>query len=404
MSSEVSWRRAYPVLVAEAHALGSVGVIRSLGRAGYPVHACSQRSDALGFLSNYAHAATVCPAYHDPGFVKWLREYVERTSIRAIIPSEGFLLGLRGSLAEFAHLLPVNTREDLLYAGLSKYNLFQSLTAGASEGDASGNLPPTLLVRPAEGLPEARDLEALGLPIYIKVDGCHGRGWREGAVYRMPTVTAACHQVAELAPSFEKFLVQGHVPGQGVGVFFLRWDDVILAEFMHRRLHEVPHTGGVSSLRESWWHQAIRDDALAKLQHMQWRGVAMMEYRWDPNSDTFCFLEMNGRFWGSIHLALYAGVDFPTLLLDTFHARPAMARAGFPMGLRCRYTFPREIEYVWSRLKDRDLRLAARLFSLVEFFLVSLDPRVYSDLLFPGDRRLYLQSIARFGNSLYTHP
>jgi len=62
------------------------------------------------------------------------------------------------------------------------------------------------------------------------------------------------------------------------------------------------------------------DDALAKIKAMKWQGVGMMEYRWDPTTDQFYFLEMNGRFWGSLHLALFAGVDFPALLLDAFHA------------------------------------------------------------------------------------
>ena len=37
------WRRDLPVLVAEAGTMGAIGVIRSLGRAGYPVHASRGR-------------------------------------------------------------------------------------------------------------------------------------------------------------------------------------------------------------------------------------------------------------------------------------------------------------------------------------------------------------------------
>ena len=152
----------------------------------------------------------------------------------------------------------------------------------------------------------------------------------------------------------------------------------------------------MSSFRESWWHATIRDDALTKLQALGWHGVAMMEYRWDKATDQFYLMEMNGRFWGSLHLALYAGVDFPLLLLDAFHGHLPLPVKEFPQGIRCRLTFPREIQYVWSRLKDSQLSYLSRLWSLVEFLQLSLDPRIYSDLFFPGDTKLYWESIKRF--------
>src|SRR4029077_449257 len=138
--------------------------------------------------------------------------------------------------------------------------------------------------------------------------GCHSRGHEGSAVYPVRSAGEALESLKGLSRTYKKILIEGHVPGRGAGVFFLHWRGRLLAEFMHLRVHEVPHTGGVSSYRRSWWHQGMRDDGLAKLQAMDWEGVAMMEYRWNPSTDDFWFLEMNGRFWGSLHLALFAGV------------------------------------------------------------------------------------------------
>ncbi len=66
MSSD--WRSDCPVLVTDAHTLGSLAVIRSLGRAGYPVHACSQQLDALGFFSTFSSKHVVYPSYSNPDF------------------------------------------------------------------------------------------------------------------------------------------------------------------------------------------------------------------------------------------------------------------------------------------------------------------------------------------------
>ena len=55
-------RGSVPVLVPQAGSLGAVGVIRSLGRAGYPVHACAESADALGLHSRWVRTARVQPA------------------------------------------------------------------------------------------------------------------------------------------------------------------------------------------------------------------------------------------------------------------------------------------------------------------------------------------------------
>jgi protein-tyrosine-phosphatase len=49
---------------------------------------------------------------------------------------------------------------------------------------------------------------------------------------------------------------------------------------------------------------------------LQWNGVAMVEFKLDPLSRKFCLMEINGRFWGSLPLAVAAGADFPSMLLD----------------------------------------------------------------------------------------
>jgi predicted ATP-grasp superfamily ATP-dependent carboligase len=390
----VSWRAQMPVMVVEAQTTGAIAVIRSLGRAGYPVHAVSHQASALGLRSRFASTRAVAPHHAEPRFCEWLASYVRANHIEAIVPSESLLLAIRPVHAELAPLLPTVSDADLLYAGMNKFDLFNRL-AGAA------HLPPTLLLPDTRALPSMSALSKLGAPLYVKSDGGHATQGEAGAVYACATADEALERIHKLAPRFSKLLVQGHVDGQGVGAFFLAWKGEVLAEFMHRRIHEVPHTGGASSLRESWFHPAIREDALQKLRAMQWEGVAMMEYRWDAESERFHFLEMNGRFWGSLHLALAAGVDFPRLLLDAFFGRSARTPADFPLGLRCRHTFPMEVEYLGSRLKDSQLSTRARLWSALEFVLLGADPRVRSDLLFAGDRGLYFEGLRRFAGEFF---
>lgn len=387
-----NWRREQPVLVPEAGTLGAIGVIRSLGRAGYPVHACARAPEALGLRSRYARRAVVCPEYDQPEFLDWLRGYVRDHGIRAIVPSEAFALAIRPAFDEFAALLPVPREAATYYAGFSKADVHHGLTEAG--GEASANLPPSLYVESSGPPVSAAELEPLGTPLFVKVDGCHSYHGQGGRVVKAESPAEAAEAVATLRAQYAKVLVQGYVPGRGVGAFFLLWDGEVLAEFGHRRLHEVPPSGGVSSLRESFRHEAMRRDALAKLRAIRWQGVGMLEYRLDEETDALRFIEFNGRFWGSLHLAMFAGVDFPRLLLDAFHGRPESAPTYRP-GVRCRDTFPQELRYVACRLRERGLGLPARAWSVLEFGLLSLDPRVHDDLFYPGDRALWLAAAGR---------
>ena len=50
----------------------------------------------------------------------------------------------------------------------------------------------------------------------------------------------------------------------------------------------------------------------ALLDAFGWCGVAMVEYKLDERTGTPYLMEVNGRFWGSLQLAIDAGVDFPS--------------------------------------------------------------------------------------------
>lgn len=381
------------VLVPQADSLGTVAVIRSLGGAGHRVHAASTRADAMGLRSRYAHRAVVSPPYQDPGYAGWVRAYVRNHRISAIVPSESFILALGSARAELLPLLPFAPEERTLLDAMSKYALLENLL-----GRGAPHLPPTLLVPDLRALPSVAELERLGQPLYVKVDASASLDGSPGTTHCARSATEARAVLLGLKDSYARAVVQGHVPGRGVGAFFLHAGGEVLAELMHRRLHEVPYTGGVSSLRETWHHAAIRDDALEKLRAARWEGVAMMEYRWDPATDRFAFVEMNARFWGSLHLALYAGVDFPRLLLDAWQGLPITPPRARP-GVRCRH-FPDELRHVWSKFRSPELGLGAKLASAAGLVALTLDPRVRSDLWYPGDTGLFWRGLAPFHAAL----
>jgi len=388
------------ILVTEAHAVGPIAAIRSLGRAGFRVHTMSQKRDALGFCSTYAFSSTMSPAYTDKEFIKWFRNYLVKQKIEVIIPSEGLLLALKPFYKEFESLLALNTRAEHVYEAFSKHDILKRLTEPSAPVTASRNLPPTLFINPGKDFFAEKALSSLKPPYFLKADGCHGIGHFNGLVDKIQSEKDVSQYIINLNGTYTKAILQGFVEGIDVGVYFLIWEGQVVAEFMNRSIHSVPHTGGFYALRESWKHKGIRDDALAKLRHIAWEGVAMMEYRWDPVSDSFCFIELNARFWGSLHHAIFAGVDFPKYLVELFRGKKVFKTTEFPQGLKCRYTFPLEVQYVASRLKDKGLSSKHKMLVILEFFYLFFDWRIVSDLWFPKDRKLYLINFLRFIRSL----
>jgi predicted ATP-grasp superfamily ATP-dependent carboligase len=109
-------------------------------------------------------------------------------------------------------------------------------------------------------------------------------------------------------------VVQEYVSGEGWGVSCLYWEGERIAHFTHRRIREKTVTGGTSTLREHQPNEQIEAFAFSLLDKLQWHGLAMVEFKYDPLTDKGYFIEINPRLWGSIHLAISAGVEFPFLL------------------------------------------------------------------------------------------
>ena len=93
-------------------------------------------------------------------------------------------------------------------------------------------------------------------------------------------------------------VVQEYCPGEAVGVELLMHEGRPIAAFQHRRLREVPITGGASSLRESVPLDArLLQLSVRLLDALKWTGVAMVEFKIGPDGPKL--MEIDGRIWGS---------------------------------------------------------------------------------------------------------
>ena len=112
-------------------------------------------------------------------------------------------------------------------------------------------------------------------------------------------------------------LVQERTFGDGIGVFLLRSGGLTQMQFAHRRLREKPPAGGVSTYREAIEPPStLLAQCERLLDVLQYEGPAMIEFKQDGRTGEFVLMEINARLWGSLQLAVDAGVDFPVALVQ----------------------------------------------------------------------------------------
>jgi predicted ATP-grasp superfamily ATP-dependent carboligase len=142
-------------------------------------------------------------------------------------------------------------------------------------------------------------------------------------------------------------LVQEYCTGTGIGIELLMDRGRPLAAFQHRRVREVPITGGASSYRDSVpLDPVLLDHAVRLLGALDWTGLAMVEFKAGNAGHTL--MEVNGRIWGSLPLAVKAGMDFPARLVDLCLNGSSNARVrldtAYEVGVRSRNL---ELETMW---------------------------------------------------------
>jgi hypothetical protein len=383
------------VLVPEAHALGMLAAIRSLGRAGYRVLAASPKSEAIGFVSRYCAARTLCPRFDTPDYVEWLRHYIVRHAVSTIVPGGAFLLAIEPWFEEFQPLLPIAPHRHIVYRAFSKTEVFEAFRTAPAELRLLDHHPPALVVASNGPQPSARRLADLGATLYLKADARHGGFGTDDLLVGPLTPSQAGEALQQALRTYRQVLLQGVVTGRQAGVTLLM-DETgrVLAQNSFRDVHDEPTRRGTMSLRRIWKNPALLDDATRRLRYLGWQGAAMLEYRVRDSDGSFNFIELNPRYWQSLHLDLLAGIDFPRLQMAWFEGQNVLPPPP-PRNIVCGDLWPGEISRMLEIWRSERFSRRQRSRESLAFLLRLLDPRIASDYTFPGDRMLYWRRVAQ---------
>jgi predicted ATP-grasp superfamily ATP-dependent carboligase len=339
------------ILVLDGDQNQAVAAVRSLARAGHTVFAGESASWSKAGWSRACSGKMryVSPRENADTFLESLVTFLRQHPGTLLLPmTEATTLPVsanRDTLIGAGARLVLPYHNNLLHA----FDKDETTRLAASLGVA---VPATLLVTTPEQAREA----APSLPYPVVLKPRASEELRNGTLRKAGRPRYARNPsefddaYREITRRSSAVLVQQFVPGEGTGYFALMHQGELRAEFAHRRIRDVIPTGSGSALRISVDPDPeIRRASLAILSALRWHGVAMVEFRKQPGSSAV-FMEVNGRFWHSLALACYAGVDFPALLARMAEKGDVEPTSGYQRGVRCRWLLgdARHLAEVWK--------------------------------------------------------
>lgn len=151
------------------------------------------------------------------------------------------------------------------------------------------------------------------------------------------------------------FILQEYVTGDGYGVSMLYNKGEAKASFTHKRLEEKLSTGGTSTVRTSTHNEMLEEWSKQILDQLEWNGVAMVEYKYDERKKKGWFIEINPRFWGSLALPYYSGMDFPYLYYQILRDGDVRPNFDYKEGIKVKWLLGGALGFADSLLHEKKL-------------------------------------------------
>ena len=335
------------ILVTDAERSCAVSIIRSLGQRGWRVIAASSNPHSPGLRSRFTNRKLLYPSptTAPDQFVDSVDDAVRLHGIDLIFPvTDNTILPLVDARERFEGIcrlaIPPTDALEITRDKLKTIELAKQVGVPT---------PQTIQVRTVD---EALEFgPELGWPLVLKPQVSHLYHDHKSVLRFSVGYANDRDCLAEQMRHFEghcPVLLQEYFAGTGYGVEVLMREGELLAAFQHQRLREVPISGGASALRQSVpLHPDLYRYTKRLMSELNWTGLAMAEFKLGREGARL--MEINGRVWGSLPLAVFSGVDFPAQLVELclFDSLPSAKHSGpcYKTGVRA-HSLQKELSWI----------------------------------------------------------
>lgn len=282
-------------------------IVRSLGSKGIEVDVCPLDHSSIALRSCYIKSIFSLPPYSYDA-QDWLESFIRLLSQNhydLIIPcSDQFIIPIMTHIDQLrGYRFAIPNKKAYNYF----YDKFQTRKLAID-----CNIP----ISPGRLLKESDDSNTLilefGLPLVIKprcsfsLDTLYSRN-RVHVLKTKKDVELLLYQIRK----HDDHLVEGYFLGKGAGISILAFGGEILLSFQHQRVHEPPDGGGSSYRKSVPLDPKLSEYVAALAKKADLTGVSMFEFKINSKTKNAVLVEVNARFWGSLPLAVRAGIDFP---------------------------------------------------------------------------------------------
>jgi len=295
-----------------------LAAVRSLGRSGLAVAVGAPRRPALAMWSRYTTSTVVlADAVTNPRlFAEQVAQQSKGRGAKLLLcATDGAVWALSRHREQLPETMrPLMPSHDAIVRAVDRSALTDLATSLRIACAESIRIDSRSAVEPA-----LRRVAAIGAPCVVRpvipwverLDG--GRAPDIIRTSRVADLRKLLYTRDDLVDG--GCLIEPHPTGVTLGYGVVCSDGEPLVEVFQERLRERETLSGVSTAARTLpVDDEIREVGRRLLSGLSWRGPAMLEFVRRQEDGALLLLGFTGRLWGSLQLAIKAGVDVPLLL------------------------------------------------------------------------------------------
>lgn len=326
------------VLILDGHSSAALAFARSLGRAGYWVAVgLSKNTFAPAALSRYCKLSFEYPnpTNGTTDFTEFVSSFICQNKINVVAPMTDATIWPLSNQREYFR--------DRACLAMAQHNAIEMVSDKYKIISLAKELgipvPETILVRSVEDLNFTSEWT---FPIVVK-DRFSIRLINNKTVSGFTSYAYSYEELLEIVEERLKkvgeVLLQKFICGVGIGFSCFTSNGEIFLPFQWQRIREKDPRGSGSSARKSIvLEPQIKELCQKLIIQTGFQGILMVEFKKDRDNGRITLMEINGRPWGSMQLAIHCGIDYPLHLIRWYLKNQLPPKQiDYKKGITCRW-------------------------------------------------------------------